>query len=192
MTNWEEVYKALHNWACEATGIAWVWANQDAPQVPRPFGVLNIISGPNKTNGLDERRFDVDCESYQTVSMREITVSFQVETETVENDKRPISPDCLSRAFLEKLLFGATQPTLKLTLTDAGLSIIDEQAIQNLDLEIADTMVSRSQMDIRFLVASILTDEQPTGIIEKVIVSSDWEGASDDLQLDNEQIGPVP
>ncbi len=184
--NWENIQNALYNWVSSKTDIAWIWANQDAPQPSYPYGVLNIISGPVKI-GFDELRYLVsdDKLDLDVVGNRQFTCSLQVNIGPPDAD---VLPNYDSRALMSYLQATLGLPSVQDLFRTANFSVINAPVAEQFDQVVADFWISRTQMDLICQTTSCIT-ETDTDAFDKVKVSSDIEGAPDSIQLDDYLIG---
>lgn len=184
--NWQLLEDAIYAWFEEATGIEVVWANQDAPQPPYPFGTLNVIAGPTKVGGDDEVRSvtlspavlaPLPPIEMEYAGPREMTVSCQI------NVGAPFDgdPATHARALMTSAQSSLGLESVRVLLRAAGLAVIQELPVQSFDLQIADAWVARSQMDVRFgLAASVVEKVQA---IENVHIESPALNVDDDFGL---------
>lgn len=158
--DWPEIESALHRWFAESTGVQIIWANQDATQPAYPYGTLNVISGPTKIGGVDENRCVIrDGQAIlQTLGQREITVSCQLNV----GKPNTHNPEMHSRALMSRAQSALDMQSFRAELRAAGLSVIEEQAPANFDLQVADKWISRTQMDVRFHITICIEEDIDT------------------------------
>lgn len=154
---WEDIQNAIAEWACGATGLTWVWADQKAPQPPYPYGLLNVIAGLTKIGGLDEQRVVENGDETELIHTgpREFTVSFQVQVGLPEADE---DARVFAENYLATLMATTSFESAKVIFRRANISVVEELPIQSLDLVIATETVSRASMDIRFQTQSALRE----------------------------------
>lgn len=174
--DWETIEDAIQSWFVEATGLDAVnWANQDAPQPPYPYAILNVVSGPTKVGGEDEVRTSTPLPSpaapippvlAEYCGPREMTVSCQVSV------GQPFDgvPSAHARALASAAQAALGMDGVRDKLRAAGLSVIQELPVQSFDVQIADVWVARSSMDVRFGLASSV--EEKVQAIELVHIES--------------------
>ena len=173
---------AIQGWFSAATGLTTIWRNQNAPQPPYPYAGLAIIAGPIKLGGKDEQRSstalgqppgqDVLVES---VGLRTMTVSCRIYTAKED----VLDPARHARHLMSVAQSSLGRPSVIAAFSDAGLSIIEEGDVQNIDEVIEDAFLSRANMEVRFGLASNVSER--TGFIEKVKASSTSLGFDDEL-----------
>lgn len=126
---------------------------------------------------------DLGHEVLQEVAgLRDMTISCQVYVS---------SPDVTDPTKHSRALMTAAQASLGLPselarFQGVGLAIIEEGDVLNIDELIEDAFVSRANMDVRFGLASNLSER--TGFIQATEISSDM-GLPASLELDDERIG---
>jgi len=182
--DWPTIAEELLQWACDQTGIAWAWADQDAPQPTYPFGLIRVVSGPLKL-GTDEIRWDGD-ETLNHFGVRELTLSFEC---LVDKDAGGSMADEYNAHSLLLML----QSSLRLQSTKerfqrANVAVReDDQPIQNLDENVADRWISRALVEFVFYTSTTL--QETVGFFEAVEVSSEIsrpDGSPAPVQLENE------
>ena len=159
--DWQTVEDAIFAWFAAATGIDVVWANQDVPQPPWPYGTLNVITGPTRIGGDDNVRREVDLtrDAGEEVELeyngpRHFTVSCQV----IQGPPDTHDPTCHARR-----LAGAAHAALSLgsvtqALIVAGLAVVDLEDVINLDTEVGQEWTTRSVFDVTFAFTSSVTE----------------------------------
>lgn len=167
---WTTIEDAIYDWIFAATGLATIWGEQDSPQPVYPYASLRVIAGPTKVAGQDEERITYDGGQplgqeigIEVAGLREMTVSIQVHARESDALSTNHPRDMMTRAQSSLGL-----PSVLSALHVAGLSVIEEGAVQNVSEAIEDTWISRAMMDVRFgLAASIM---ERTGYIKDVEV----------------------
>ena len=177
--DWRKVEDAIQEWFERSTGLGpgkVVWANQDMMQPPHPYATLNVISGPRKIGGEDETRCKiVDGQAkLLKVGEREFTVSCQTHVGPTNDN----NPEEHSRALMSRAEAALGLPEYRDRLTEAGVSVIEQLNILNLDLVVADQYISRTGMDVRFGLAVCTSQDIQT--IENVIVNGTLSRAEGD------------
>lgn len=165
---WQTVEDALYDWINGVTGLAAIWAEQDAPQPPYPYASINITAGPTKVAGQDEQRITYDGGQplgqeigIEVAGLRELTLSCQIHVRQLDATPSSHARDLMTRAQSSLGL-----PSVIAALAVAGLSVIEEGPVQNVSEVVEDTWISRAMMDVRFgLAASV---EERTGYIKDV------------------------
>ena len=190
--DWEDVENALHRWFTDSTDLECViWGNQDAPQPPYPYGTITIITGPTKVGGIDETLQEALADPLPPApelpielikaGPREITLSCQVNVGPPDDN----NPGMHSRSIITAAQAALGLPSFSASLRKAGIAVIEELPIAEFSIQIADLWVSRSQMDVRFGLISVVREESP--IIETVEIT-----AGDPFNLDKELFGETP
>lgn len=180
--DWETVEDALHAWFSNATGLETIWRNQNAPQPPYPYASLSFIAGPTKLGGQDEQRSSTDLGQPQgqevlveSVGLRTATLSCQVYAAKED----VLDPTKHARHLMSAAQSSLGLPSVIAKLSEAGLSIIEEGEVQNIDEVIENAFVSRANMDVRLGLASNVSER--TGFIEQVKASSTSLGLDEEL-----------
>lgn len=183
--DWRSIQDALYAWATEHSGnIPWIWAHQDAPQPPYPFGVLDIPSG-GMPLGIDEQRFNAGSESTSVVGLRSFTLSLMVSVGQPAADN---SPNEDARALLSVLQATLQLPRVLEQFRAANFSVTGTAMIQQFDQVVADAWISRSVMDLTCQTASCVV-EAGSDWFDRVELSSDYPNADDSLDMVNVEIG---
>lgn len=166
--DWATLEDAIFKWFSDATGIDVLWADQDVPQPPWPFGTLNIIAGPGKPGGDDNVRRSTDLNQVgaevglEHNGPRHFTVSCQV----IQGPPDAHDPDMHARR-----LASAAQAALELNTTNAafiaaGLAVIDIGDATSIDTEVGGEWTTRSMFDVTFACTSSIAERE--GYIENM------------------------
>jgi hypothetical protein len=181
---WETVELAIHDWMAEATELETIWRNQSTPRPEYPYATLLIIAGPVRRGGRDEVRTETLSGQPQgeevavtTCGLREFTVSCQIYVAKPDH----VNPEAHARSLMTAAQSNLGQLSTLARLRAAGLSVVEEGPVQNIDEVLEDAYVSRSNMDVRFYAAANVVER--TGYIENAALEST------SLKIDND-FGP--
>lgn len=184
---WDQalVARELVAMAHEVTGIQFMWLNQDAPQLPYPYGLVSI-SGPYGY-GSPEPRYDDVNEVMYWHTVQRFVATFDI---MVDKDDGGQATDQLNaRGLMLVLRDSLSLQSTKSRFRNANIAVEGgaTQSIVNLDMNVADRWISRAAMDVRFAASTCISEEQ--GRIEGFEVSSDVklpDGTQAQNQLVNE------
>jgi hypothetical protein len=183
--DWPAIETTLHSVINTVSGLNTIWSHQSTPN-NYPYAVLRLF-GPSKIGGPDELRYVTDLSqpagqevSIEAVGLREITLSCEVFVG---------SPDANDAAKNARNYLAIVQSSLGLPsvldqLRPAGLAVISEGRIENLDEGQGNEHVSRGKIEIRLMLSSSI--EERTGFIKTVEISSTGLG---DANFNKEIIG---
>lgn len=136
MIDLKAVRKTIWTWAEKATGIEFIWEDQDGMRPGRPYGSLKIITGPIKSGTDDIRQpssgvFSID-------GMRQIVVSVSV-----------YGSD--SDQYVNQLMKSLEKPSVhEYFRGTAMMSFIRSEGLQNLSLLRDTAFESKHQFDVSF------------------------------------------
>jgi hypothetical protein len=170
--DWHTIQDALLAWLSTGTGLRVFWADQNAPQIARPYATIKLIGGPVKVASLDEQQDVTNLansagqEIEQTIrGQREITASCQVFTD-----------DTVSAAaytLLGAAVTALSLPSVRDSLSSVGLALIEPGAIQDISALFEAKWQSRAQVDVRFRFVDVAVEK--TGYIATVgPVAATW------------------
>lgn len=174
MTALVDIQKVLSDWFSAATGIDPIWMNKANPRPAKPYGGLQIISGPTRLGMSDELRapaYSKASEEVLTVGMRRSVLNCQGFGST-SYDLLVAAQDSLQDSVVRATLKREQTTTISIdsvldlteyTITIEGNPIVITSDADATDLEIRDA-----------LVVAITADTD----IDKYIVVED--GATDD------------
>lgn len=168
--------RGIKAWMAEAVDMQVIWANPSAPQPMRPYASLQMISGPTRISGTDEQITETDLaqvgEEVALINcgLREITISCQIYA-----DKPALGQNAQDLMSLAQAKLG--QASVLTKLRTAGVTVVEEGPVQNIDQVESGSFVSRANMDVRFYIASQL--EERIGYIKTAEVSSTITGIKD-------------
>lgn len=184
-TPWRDIDDAIHDWFATSTGLATIWANQDAPQPPWPYGILNRISVAKV--GQDGVRYETidDRVDAHFCGLRSFVVSCQI-------DLGPLG----QRQGIDALaVMGAAQMALALPEYRERFRAVDiapfddNEPIQDFDVVVGDVWISRAQMDIGFYTTANVT-ERGVDAFESVNITSHLDPeVPPSVDLDDENFG---
>jgi hypothetical protein len=191
--NWRRARDALVRWAKDATGLDVLWGNQNSPQLAWPYVSLLRLPSPTDLGVHDEEQWTEDGE-LRIVGQREFGLSLQVHVGPPDN----VDPDCDAEAIANAALSALSLPETIRDLAEAGLALRDRGAPQPLDLLVGTKWISRSLVELRFGIASVLSPATApvlgeVGYFDKVRVSSTIDGVAHPggpLELDDELMDP--
>jgi hypothetical protein len=170
---WTDVQDAIYQWCSGATGLPFIWEDQDAPQPAYPYGSMRLTSGPRRVAGADEVRVTYDGGQdlgheigLEVGGLREITVTVQAHV-----NQRDSGPDDDATNFVTRLQSSLALPSVQELLRDAGLAVVEEGPVLNLGRVLDDTWVARAAMDVRLGLASNLVER--TGYVATVAIEPD-------------------
>ncbi len=121
----------------------------------------------------------------EVVGLRTMTVSCQVYTEQI--DRRDPTKDSLALAMSAQSALGL--PSEIDRFRTAGLALVNEGTVTNIDEVIGDAFEGRSAFDVIFGLASNLAER--SGFIKRSEISSDT-GIPASLELVDELVGDIP
>lgn len=168
---WAQIQTALYNWLHESTCLPVVWAFQQSPQRARPFGVLQIISGPTQL-GEDEVVYrDDDTNLFaDSCGLRGLTVNAQIFSDSFK-------PGEQAQAYAAQAQSAIEHPRFSQPLADAGIGIISIGAITDLSAIEGARYESRVSFDLSIVIAATIADN----------ISADWFNRA---IVNGTQIGP--
>lgn len=167
MIGWAAIRKALVAWAEEVTGYTVRWANQTAPRPSYPYVTL-LLGGP-LTVGMDEA-LPQQGDIREVRGQRQVTLSVNVYSQQAGK----VFDEAKSALHLVTLLQSSLAlESVRGALRDVGLSVIEAGLAQDLTWLQDAAFVERQQMDVRFALASSVTEK--TGYIATADVAQ--EGA---------------
>lgn len=166
----ERFERAIVEWFGGATGVPLIWANQTIPQLAHAYATASI-QAQSSIGGEDETRVALadppgdPGEEIEILAaqLRRLTVSFNV----FSNSNAPSSD---ARAIMDKARAGLFLPSVARELQNAGIAVISDGAILNLDQLEADAWIGRAQMDVIFCAAFNARDR--VGYIETAEVTA--------------------
>lgn len=149
------IENAIAAWIKRATGVTFIWANQNGarPAFPYITGMMSIAN----SIGQDEQRIDGDPPNPQVgqeveiaaCGLRKLVVSLNA---YAGPNGDPEIDD--ARQHMDKARAALGLPSFVEDFRAAGMAIVQDEAIQNLDQLDGDTFLSRTQMDVSFCIAS--------------------------------------
>ena len=183
---------AIQAWAAAQTGIDIIWADEDAPQPPWPFGRLRVVSGPIPIGNVDEIRLDTDLgqangsEVGQTVvGQRRLVVSLQIMNRRDLEDAYDAAAD--PDSLIAKAQTSLRLPTVMADFYAAELAVLNVGDPVNLSgIESDEKNTARASLDITFGLAFEVAER--TGYINEALVTS-TTGAPAGVELDDEPLG---
>jgi len=183
--DWRTVEDAIFNWFASATGIDVIWANQDVPQPPWPFGTLNIIAGPTKIGGEDSVivTTDMNQPAGEEVQLdnrgpRHFVVSCQV----IQGPPDTHNPDIHARRLASAAHAALSLESVHQAFTAVGLAMVEVDNITSIDTEVGQEWTTRSVFDVTFAFMSSITER--TGFINNVEATGTLDDAGTDIVED--------
>lgn len=149
---------ALQEWARTSASMPFIWARQNAPRPPRPYGVINIVSEsaspwPSVSSGIQMGDYDI-------TNHWAVTTSLQIFSE-VNSDPRS------GMRFMRSLRKSLDKPSVRLNLFDQGWAFVRVVLGPQESPELLESRFEpRALMDIEWRVARKVIDD--LGIIEQV------------------------
>lgn len=149
---------ALVAWVAAQTGRPAIWANQTGPQPEMPYSTLQVVGVPTITDerrlhpapeGTDPRDVKVEARGEHQVTVAINVYSRQGET---------FDPEKTALHLAQKVRASLGLPSVLEELRDVGLSFIDATPIQDLTALQDEAFVERRQMDVRFALASSVSE----------------------------------
>jgi hypothetical protein len=153
-----EIQDAIYNWFVSTTEVKAVWAEQEGPRLERPYAMLKLITGPVKTNGMDQLSY-LSGDKFELRGDRTVTCSINV-MGSGAHDIAALARDSLD------------DPTIVDQLSEKGLAVWDEGDVRDLTQKLETHWETRAQLDVVFAFAS--SYETNTGWIEKVELEGDY------------------
>jgi len=183
--DWDAIQAAVYGWASDASGVQFVWANQDAPQPDYPYGLLNRTLGPVQV-GHDERKWDAANEKFVVSGIRRFTVSAMVSD--VTNSTTPSLSDA-PVSLLSDMMSSLYSPSVIEAFRLAGIAVTNAPQVLDVSIAIGAQWVRRSQMEIIFGTTSAI-EQTAFDYFNKVQINSgDIIGASTAIDIANEIFG---
>ena len=183
--DWLTIQNTIYTWLANTTGIDVSEEDQRAPQPSYPYVTINFLPGIAPRAVRDERRQKADG-SVAIVGQRDFVASIQIHVNS--ND-----PQIHARTRLDSAVASLETPGVDQLFESVGLAVREKGQPQDFDLVVGSEWISRSQVDIRFGVASVLENipETTPGYFDKVEVSSRIDGfktPGDPAPLDLDQV----
>jgi hypothetical protein len=182
--DWQVAENAIAAWFAGATGIDVLWANQDIPQPPWPYGTLNMIAGPTKIGGEDNVRRSTDLnQAGEEVQLehngpRHITVSCQV----IQGPPDTHNPDCHARRLAGAAHAALSLESINAAFNAAGLAVVNAEPVTNADIEVGGEWTSRGVFDVTFAFTSSITER--VGYFENADIEGTFDDAGSDIVED--------
>jgi len=173
--SWQTVEDAIYDWVTRVTEVNAQWADQADPQTDLPFCLLSI-DGPTEIGSGDEKRVAEKLGStglptglyeMEHRGQREITVEVQINAGPPNNE----DPSCYSRALGTRLQSSLNMEAFWRPLDNAGLAYIAYNPLLDASLNVADLYVDRKILEVRFTLASSVTED--IEIIERATINGE-------------------
>lgn len=171
------IERAVVRWLESASGCAVRVANQNAPRPAYPYvtaqlgGLVSVGTGGVRTStDLDQEGAEVEL---RVRGERQLTVSVNVYAQ--QRPGKPYDPTQGALSIAERIRASLGLPSVLAALREAGLSFIDSTPAQDLTWLQDANFVERRQMDIRFGLASVVSER--VGFIATVDVAREEGGA---------------
>lgn len=152
-------------------------ANQTAPRPAYPYVTVQLGGLVSVGPGGIRQHTDLDREGeeveLQVRGERQLTVSVNVYAQ--QRPGKPYDPTQGALSLAEGIRASLGLPSVLATLREAGLSFIDSTPVQDLTWLQDTDWVERRQMDIRFGLASVVSER--VGYIATVDVAREEGGA---------------
>jgi hypothetical protein len=159
------IENAVRAWLAASTGATVIFADQDGPQPALPYLTVRI-DGPRREGGRDELRETTspgnpDGQEIEQASYgpRELTVRCQAFTASTAGGGA-------ARELLQIAQSALGLPAALDGLAAAGLAVIDEGAVQVLNVVVETNFQGRASLDLRLRATDSVT--QRTGYIATV------------------------
>ena len=140
--------------------------------------------------GEDETRYDEVVEDDAVVDvterqcgLRRFVLNVQAELTETEDGKSAINT-------LERIRTRLRRTSILGELLDVDVALVEVGSVQNISLTFDSRAWSVASMDVTFCAAVNDSDPVPTGWIERIVISSDVDGAS--TQLTDEELPDSP
>lgn len=160
--NFAAVRNALVSWLTTSTGIPVMWANQNRPQVAKPYLLLKKIAGPTMLGTDSQRPRMFEGELYtDIVGTRSLTYNVQAFTDSDRPGEDAEHYLSIAQAAL------ATDSVLD-TFVAAKIGVISSASITDLDSIAGAGFESRASFDLVISTVSALVPsvDAPTNWIE--------------------------
>ena len=187
--SWTAINNALHAWIVSALSIAAarvIWAKQNLPQPAYPYIVLGH-DGLATEGTLDEKIATTDLEQpageeieLLTTGPREFTLRV---TAHVDQGTGAYDSDAQATALLTRAQSSLGQRSVLDGLSAGGVAMIERLPVLDTSVVVNGEWSSQAALDVRFRVASQMTER--IGYIDKVQLSSTIDDADASLNLDD-------
>lgn len=153
MIAWATIEAALVAWLGAQTGRPVIVANQTGPQPEKPYVTIQMMSVPTRSDelrmhpapeGEDPRDVQLEARGERQMTLAINVYGPQGETTALE--------------LAEKIRGSLGLPSVLASLREVGLSFIDATPIQDLTWLQDTEYVERRQMDVRFALASSVSE----------------------------------
>lgn len=175
--DWQIIDRALVTWASGQADLpreSVLFMDQKKTQAQYPYVTLKRIAGPVRDNGLTDNRVSEKYTNTNNREMLKVTVSgarqFTVSVQAYS--ERYANPNLDAVAILSTLQSSLElEGVLEQLATDADLTLVEAGDVLDTSYVVGGEWVSRATMDVRFRVASVLTED--VDFIESVEADSD-------------------
>jgi hypothetical protein len=143
MTYWPGLQITLEHVFTSATGIPFVWSDEPAKVMQKPYGVLSL--GQSLSVGRDFARYTFrDSDSATDVlGHRELTINIQVFSRQARGENS-------ARSLIEKARFSLANPAYRDELRSAGLVFVENHPVTSLDFTFQNRAENRATFDVVF------------------------------------------
>ena len=165
MSFWPSLQIALEHVFESATGIPFVWDDEPAKVMPKPYGVLAL--GQSITIGRDFSRYSFrdSCSSLETLGHRELTINVQVFSRQPRGDGS-------ARSLIEMARLSLANPVYRDELRSAGLVFVENHPVVNLDFTFQNRKENRCAFDVVFRLVLQESTKAPIPHFESVALES--------------------
>ena len=134
-----------------------IFAEQSNPRVQPPYVVVELITGLVKTGSLDEHLPETDTESYRVRGFRRFTASITCigKTDSYDHEKT-IDPMGMALEIQNALEL----PTKRDFLTECNLSVVEDNLINDVPIQLETDVEPRAVYDIVFSIG-VITEDDP-------------------------------
>ena len=177
--DWQIIERALVTWVAGQADLprtSVLFMDQKKTQPQYPYATLKRIAGPILDNGLTDNKVSekqtIDGREMLHVTVsgaRQFTVSVQTYTE------RHADPNLDAVAILTTLQSSLElDAVLEQLAADADLTVIEAGNVSDTSYVVGGEWTSRASMDVRFRVASVLTED--VDFVDSVDMESEDQG----------------
>ncbi len=174
---WAAKKNALHAWAADQLAIAGDWAKQDAPALPYPFFLLDIIAGPLIVHHDRRARANAGDGLVREYIVGDRTATLSVEVlVSFEGVAHNHDTDAMARAAL--LQSSLARPEVMGALGAVGLGILDVGPVQDRRTPVEAGWISRAGFDVTVHLVSLI-DPGSVPAVETLEVTAGTGSAAD-------------
>lgn len=186
---------AIVTWLAAVTGLTVIWANQSAHRPSYPYIVVDELTD---RAGSKEKKWTEDEEAEAGEEMIEIAITHKQIVLNIQalnaSEDAAIPHENTGKAYLKKVVDSLTLSTIRAPLRAANIAEQGIGTIQDLSKAENGMQISRASVDITFGTVSSYESPIPAPYIEKVVISSEIEGAkenNDNINFTDKEFGDI-